>query len=73
MEREQESSDMLTRLLAFHADPSERFTRSLSRWIEDPFIPRTKSGKRRLNPVLLLLLVLMALTGATFAFFSLVQ
>lgn len=74
MEPEPRSSEMLARLRAFYApDPSEQFTRSLSRLVQDPLMPTTRSGKLRFNPILLLLLMLMLLAGATFALFSLVQ
>ena len=74
MEREQSSSDMLTRLRSFYArDPIERFTHLLSRSMEDPLVSTTQRWKHRLNPILLLLLALLVLAGATFGFFNLVQ
>lgn len=74
MQPQQYSSEMLMRLREFHAqDPSELFARSLLRRMEDPLVPRTKGGKLHLNPILLLLLVLGGLAGATFAIFNLVQ
>lgn len=43
------------------------------RWIEDPLRPRTKQGKFRINPILVLLLSLAALAAGTCLFFTLVQ
>jgi hypothetical protein len=49
----------------------ETLTSALRRLIEDPLRPRTKNGGFRLNPILLLLIVLTALSAGTFLYFSL--
>ena len=55
------------------ADCGERIRDSVIGWIEDPLMPKTKEGKLRVNPILLLLAVLVLLATGTFVFFSLVQ
>jgi hypothetical protein len=59
-------------LMEFHAhDPEARLFASLLRQIEDPLRPRDENGRLRLNPILLLLTVILALATGTFLFFSL--
>ena len=65
---------MVKRLRELRAsDRGERIRDSVLRWIEDPLKPKTKEGKLRVNPILLLLAVLALLTTGTFVFFSLVR
>ena len=65
---------MAARLREFHqANERERFGRTLMRWIEDPIQPRTKQGKFRINPILVLLAVMVTLASGTCLFFTLVQ
>ena len=74
MKKDERISEMTTRLREFHrADGRERVGRTLLRWIEDPLKPRTKQGKFRINPILVLLLSLAALAAGTGLFFTLVQ
>ncbi len=51
-------------------DPEARLFASLLRQIEDPLRPLTENGRFRLNPILLLLVVILALAAGTFLFFS---
>jgi hypothetical protein len=51
-------------------DPEARLLANLLRRVEDPLKPRTENGRFRLNPILLLLAVILALAGGTFLFFS---
>jgi len=46
---------------------------TLLRCIEDPLRPRTRNGRFRLNPILLLLGVLAAIALIAFSYFSLVR
>ena len=41
--------------------------------MEDPLKPQTDMGGLRINPILVLLVVMALLAGGTFLFFSLVQ
>jgi hypothetical protein len=51
----------------------ERIRDSVVRWIEDPLKPKTKEGKFRVNPILLLLAAMALVATGTCVFFSLVQ
>lgn len=74
MKKDERISAMAARLGEFHrADGREPVGRTLLRWIEDPLKPRTKQGKFRINPILVLLLSLAALAAGTCLLFSLVQ
>jgi hypothetical protein len=72
--KDKQVSAMVKRLRELRAsDRGERIRDSVLRWIEDPLKPKTKEGKLRVNPILLLLAVLALLTTGTFVFFSLVR
>jgi hypothetical protein len=74
MKKDEQVSAMLKRFGELGAaDCGERIRNIVLRWIEDPLKPRTKEGKLRVNPILLLLAVLALLATGTFVFFSLVQ
>lgn len=74
MKKDERISAMAARLGEFHrADRPERVGRILLRAIEDPVKPRTKQGKFRINPILVLLLSLAVLAAGTYLFFTLVQ
>jgi hypothetical protein len=74
MKKDEQVSAMVKRLHELcAADCGERIRDSVLRWIEDPLKPKTKEGKLRVNPILLLLAVLALLATGTFVFFSLVQ
>ena len=51
-------------------DPEARLLANLLRRVEEPLKPRTENGRFRLNPILLLLAVILALAASTFLFFS---
>jgi len=66
--------EMHDRLNDFHMqDPKERFFDALLRLVEDPLKPRDERGRLRVNPILLLLAIVLALVFGTFLFFSVVQ
>ncbi len=74
MQKDEQISAMAARLREFHrANGRERVGRTSMRWIEDPLKPRTKQGKFRINPILVVLLSLVALAAGTCLFFTLVQ
>ena len=67
-------STMVDRLRELRAeDRGERISDSVVRWIEDPLNPKTKDGKLRVNPILVLLLSMALLTAGTCVFFGLVH
>lgn len=57
----------------FACEPDERLLASLRRSLEDPLKPRTKNGGFRINPILLLLIVLGAFSVSTFLYLSVLQ
>jgi len=58
-------------LREFYAqDPEARLFANLLRHVEDPLRPRTENGRFRINPILLLLAVILALAAGTLLFFS---
>ncbi len=62
------------RLIDFHMqNPNERLGDALLVWVEDPLKPRDALGRFRVNPILLLLAIVLALVFGTFLFFSVVQ
>jgi hypothetical protein len=66
--------EMHDRLIDFHMqNPKERIGDVLLMWVEDPLKPRDEHGCLRVNPILLLLTLVLALTLGTFLLFSLVQ
>jgi hypothetical protein len=66
--------EMHDRLMDFHMqNPKEHFCDALLRLVEDPLKPRDADGRFRVNPILLLLPLVLALTLGTFLLFSLVQ
>jgi len=73
MKQDADISAVVERLRSFHANNAERLRDGLLPWIEDPLQPKTKEGKLRVNPILVLLAALVVLTASTFLFFSLVQ
>ena len=65
---------LAARIRRFHAtDHQERPGGELRRWIEDPLRPTTDKGNLRINPLLVLMMVMAGLAAGTFLFFSLVQ
>jgi len=74
MKRDEKVSAMVKRLRELRAaDCGERICNSVLRWIEDPLKPKTKDGRLRVNPILLLLVAMTLLETGTCVFFSLVQ
>ena len=74
MKKEEQALAMVERLRELRAaERGERIRDGVLRWIEDPLKPRTKEGKRRVNPILVLLAAMALLATGTCAFFSLVQ
>jgi hypothetical protein len=74
MKKDEQVVAMVERLRELRAaDRGEHILDSVVRCIENPLRPKTKEGKLRVNPILLLLAALVVLTASTFLFFSLVQ
>lgn len=74
MEANAQLDEMYDRLIDFHMqNPRERFCDALLRLLEDPLKPRDEHGRFRVNPILLLLTMVLALVFGTFLFFSLVR
>jgi len=74
MKRKVEVEESRQRLETFLAqDHQESLGATLLRWIEDPLRPRTRNGRFRLNPILLLLGVLAAIALISFSYFSWVR
>ena len=65
---------MHDRLMDFHRqNPREGLGNELLMYIEDPLKPRDEHGRFRVNPILLLLAVVLALVFCAFLFFSVVR
>ena len=74
MKKDEHISTMVDRLRELRdADGGERIRDCVVRWIEDPLKPKTKHGKLRVNPILVLLFSVALLAIGTCVFFSLVQ
>ena len=72
--KHQEQIATTARLRSFHSgNGKEPLGDALRRWIEDPLKPMTDKGNLRINPILVLLAAMAALTGGTFLFFSLIH
>jgi hypothetical protein len=66
--------EMHDRLIDFHMqNPKERIGDVLLMWVEDPLKPRDEHGRLRVNPILLLLTLVLALALGTFLLLSFVQ
>jgi hypothetical protein len=66
--------EMHDRLIDFHSqNPKERIGDVLLMWVEDPLKPRDEHGRLRVNPILLLLAIVVALVFGVFLVFSMVQ
>jgi hypothetical protein len=70
MNKERNFSEMQVRLNSLYQETSGKFWSTLLHCVEDPLRPKTLRNHARIDPVLLLLLVLLALTVATFLAFS---
>ena len=72
--KHQEQISAVARLRSFHSgNGGDPLGDSLRRWIEDPVKPKADQGNLRVNPILVLLVVMAVLAGGTFLFFSLGQ
>jgi hypothetical protein len=66
--------EMHDRLIDFHLrNRKERIGDVLLMWVEDPLKPRDEHGRLRVNPILLLLAIVLALVFGIFLVFSMVQ
>ncbi len=66
--------EMHDRLIDFHTqNPKGRFCDALPRLVEDPLKPRDEHGRFRVNPILLLVTLVLALAFGTFLLLSIVQ
>jgi hypothetical protein len=74
MKADAQLGEMHDRLVDFHRqNPREGLGDVLLMWVEDPLKPRDEHGRLRVNPILLLLAIVLALVFGTFLFFSVVQ
>ena len=74
MKADAQLGEMHDRLIDFHLrNRKERIGDVLLMWVEDPLKPRDEHGRLRVNPILLLLAIVLALVFGTFLFFSMVQ
>lgn len=58
---------------SYMQNPKERFCDGLLRLVEDPLRPRDEDGRFRVNPILPLLVLVLALALGTFLILSFVQ
>ena len=66
--------EMHERLIDFHLrNPRELIGNVLLMWVEDPLKPRDERGRLRVNPILLVLAIVVALGFGIFLVFSMVQ
>jgi len=66
--------EMHDRLIdCYMQNPKERFSGALLRLVEDPLKPQDEHGSFRVNPILLLLILVLAVALGTFLLFSFVQ
>lgn len=74
MKKDEQISAMVEHLYELRAaDRGERIPDCVVRWIEDPLKPKTKDGKLRVNPILVLVAAMALLATGTCVFFTLVQ
>jgi hypothetical protein len=74
MKANAQHGEMHDRLIDFHLrNPKERIGDVLRMWLEDPLNPRDEHGRLRVNPILLLLAIVVALVFGIFLTFSMVQ
>ena len=74
MKADLQLGEMHDRLIDFHRQhPREGLGNELLMYIEDPLKPRDEHGCFRVNPILLLLAVVLALVFCAFLFFSVVR
>jgi antibiotic biosynthesis monooxygenase (ABM) superfamily enzyme len=74
MRRSPQTEILRERLQSYLAQEREdTILASLRHWTKDPLKPRNENGRFRLNPVLLLLVVLITFSAGSFLFFSFVH
>jgi hypothetical protein len=74
MKADAQLGEMHDRLVDFHRqNPREGLRDVLLMWVEDPLKPRDEDGRFRVNPILLLLTLVLALALGTFLLLSFVQ
>jgi hypothetical protein len=74
MNDKEQITAVVMRLRNFHAaDRQQRLGDTFLRWIEDPLKPKTNKGNLRVNPILVLLVLMVLLAGGTFLVFGFVQ
>jgi hypothetical protein len=74
MKADTQLGEMHDRLIDRHGqNPGEGLRDALLIWVEDPLKPRDAHGRFRVNPILLLLVVVLALVFSAFLFFSVVR
>jgi hypothetical protein len=74
MKADAQLGEMHDRLTDFHRqNPRESLGDVLLMWVEDPLKPRDEHGRLRVNPILLLLVIVFALVLGIFLVFSMVQ
>jgi hypothetical protein len=74
MKADTKLGEMHDRLTDFHRqNPREGLGDALLMYIEDPLKPRDENGGVRVNPILLLLAIVLALVFGAFLFFSVVR
>jgi hypothetical protein len=74
MKADTQLGEMHDRLIDFHRQNSrEGLGRALLMYVEDPLKPRGEQGGFRVNPILLLLAIVLALVFGVFLFFSVIQ
>ena len=67
-------AEMHDRLIdCYLRNPGERIGDVLLMWVEDPLKPRNEHGRLRVNPILVLLAIVLALVFGIFLVFSTVQ
>jgi len=74
MKADTQLGEMHDRLIDFHRqNPREGLGDALQMYIEDPLKPRDEHGRFRVNPILLLLAIVLAISFGAFLFFSVAQ
>ena len=74
MKADTQLGEMHDRLIDCHRqNPREGLGDALLIWLEDPVKPRDEHGRFRVNPILLLLAIVLALVFGAFLLFSVVR
>ena len=74
MKADTQLGEMHDRLIDCHRqNPREGLGYALWIYIQDPLKPRDEQGRFRVNPILLLLAIVLALVFGAFLFFSVVR